>query len=97
MVEKDIVSMPHKINIVLDDDVKANLETLVESGSRSRVINNALRKELTSIRRRQLSEELDRLRAKTKPVSTEEIVKLIRRDRGRWNSLALWFPMHRSS
>jgi Arc/MetJ-type ribon-helix-helix transcriptional regulator len=75
--------MAQKVNIVLDDDVKAQLEALVESGMRSRVINNALRKELTMIRRRQLSDELDRLRAKTKPVSTEEIVRLIRRDRGR--------------
>jgi len=75
--------MAHKVNIVLDDDVKAELEKLVDSGLRSRVINNALRRELLMIRRRQLSEELDTLRAKTKPVSTQEIVKLIRRDRGR--------------
>jgi Arc/MetJ-type ribon-helix-helix transcriptional regulator len=75
--------MAHKVNIVLDDDVKAELEALVEAGSRSRVINNALRRELLTIRRRQLSDQLDSLRAKTKPISTREIVKLIRRDRGR--------------
>jgi Arc/MetJ-type ribon-helix-helix transcriptional regulator len=75
--------MASKVNIVLDDDVKSELETLVEAGRRSRVINAALRKELTLIRRRELSDQLDRLRAKTKPVSTKEIVRLIRRDRGR--------------
>lgn len=75
--------MASKVNIVLDDDVKSELETLVEAGLRSRVINTALRKELTLIRRRELSDRLDRLRAKTKPVSTKEIVRLIRRDRGR--------------
>ena len=75
--------MASKVNIVLDDDVKRELESLVESGLRSRVINSALRKELMAIRRRQLSEQLDHLRAKTKPVSTKEIVRLIRRDRGR--------------
>ena len=75
--------MPHKVNIVLDDDVKKELETLVGSGQISRVINNALRRELKMIRRRQLSDELDSLRSKTKPISTEKIVKLIRRDRGR--------------
>ena len=75
--------MPSKVNIVLDDDVKAELEVLIESGLRSRVINNALRKELRQIRRRQLSDDLDALRQKTKPVSSEDIVRLIRRDRGR--------------
>ena len=75
--------MPKKVNIVLDDDVKSDLDDLVESGMRSRVINNALRKELMLIRRRQLTDQLDQLRAKTTPVTTREIVKLIRRDRGR--------------
>ena len=31
--------MPSKVNIVLDDDVKADLDALVESGLRSRIIN----------------------------------------------------------
>ena len=75
--------MPSKVNIVLDDDVKSELENLVETGLRSRVINNALRKELMLMRRRQLSDQLDALRGKTKPVSTREIVRLVRRDRGR--------------
>lgn len=75
--------MARKVNIVLDDDVKVELEILVESGLRSRVINNALRKELMLIRRRQLTDRLDNLRGNTKPVSTREIVKLVRRDRGR--------------
>lgn len=75
--------MATKINIVLDDDVKADLDQLVESGLRSRVINEALRKELLLMRRRRLTGRLDKLRAKTRPVSTGEIVTLLRRDRGR--------------
>jgi Arc/MetJ-type ribon-helix-helix transcriptional regulator len=75
--------MPTKVNIVLDDDVKTELERLVESGMRSRVINKALRQELQSIRRRAASERIDNLRRKTRPVSTSEIVTLVRRDRGR--------------
>lgn len=75
--------MATKINIVLDDDVKAELDLMVESGLRSRVINEALRKELLFMRRRRLSGNLDKLRAKTKPLSTREAVALIRRDRGR--------------
>ena len=72
-----------KLNIVLDDDVKHELDSLIEAGMRSRVINAALRRELALIRRQRLSVQLDDLRAKTKPISTREIVRLIRRDRGR--------------
>lgn len=75
--------MPTKVNVVLDDDVKADLDRLVDSGRRSRVINNALRREIRSISRRAASTRLDELRTKTKPVSTDDIVRLIRRDRGR--------------
>jgi predicted transcriptional regulator len=75
--------MPTKVNIVLDEDVKAELERLVESGMRSRIINKALRQELQSIRRQQASKRIDELRGKTKSVSSSEIVKLVRRDRGR--------------
>ena len=72
-----------KVNIVLDDDVKHELDSLIEAGMRSRLINAALRRELALIRRQRLSVQLDDLRAKTKPISTKEIVRLIRRDRGR--------------
>jgi Arc/MetJ-type ribon-helix-helix transcriptional regulator len=75
--------MPTKVNIVLDEDVKAELERLVESGMRSRVINKALRRELQSLRRENASKRLDRLRQQSKPVASAEIVALVRRDRGR--------------
>ena len=75
--------MPTKVNIVLDEDVKAELERLVEAGMRSRVINKALRQELQAMRRAAASKRVDELRKTTKPVSSSEIVKLVRRDRGR--------------
>jgi Arc/MetJ-type ribon-helix-helix transcriptional regulator len=75
--------MPIKVNVVLDDDVKADLDRLVDSGKRSRVINNALRREIQLIGRRAANARLDDLRTATKRVSTDDIVKLIRRDRGR--------------
>ena len=75
--------MASKVNIVLDDDVKAELHRLIASGSRSRVINEALRKELQNLRRRELSARLDRLRKRTKPVSTRQVVNQLERDRGR--------------
>ena len=75
--------MPTKVNIVLDDDVKADLDRLVQSGMRSRVVNAALRREILRLRRQDASGRLDELRAGTKAVSTSEMVRLIRRDRGR--------------
>ena len=75
--------MATRITLVLDDDIRSELESLVEPGQWDRVTNTALRKELRSIRRRRLSEELEHLRAGTRPVSTKDIVRLIHRDRSR--------------
>jgi Arc/MetJ-type ribon-helix-helix transcriptional regulator len=75
--------MPTKVNIVLDDDVKADLDRLVESGRRSRVINDALRREIRLMSRRSASDRLDELRASTRRLGTKDIVKAIRRDRSR--------------
>ncbi len=72
-----------KVNFVLDDDVKAELDQLVESGMRSGVINEALRKELLHIKRQKLAQAHDEIRAKTRRVSTQAIVNSLRRDRGR--------------
>jgi Arc/MetJ-type ribon-helix-helix transcriptional regulator len=75
--------MATKVNIVLDDDVKAELDRAVDPGRRSRVINAALRRELQRMRRESAAAALDLLRAKTRRVATPELVSLIRRDRGR--------------
>jgi hypothetical protein len=75
--------MPTKVNVVLDDDVKQDLDRLVESGMRSRVINRALRREILAIRRERASSHLDELRRTTRPVSTRDVVARIRKDRGR--------------
>jgi Arc/MetJ-type ribon-helix-helix transcriptional regulator len=75
--------MPTKVNVVLDDDVKADLEQLVASGMRSRVVNRALRRELQNLRRLKASEQLDRLRGESKRVSSSEILQLLQKDRGR--------------
>ena len=75
--------MPTKVNVVLDDDVKEQMERLVPSGRRSRVINQALRKELLRIHREKVIAEMDELKRETRPVKTEEIVKLLARQRRR--------------
>ena len=79
----EIIKVPTKVNIVLDDDVKADLDRLVDSGLRSRVVNRALRKEILAIRRQRASQRLDELRRTTKPISTTDLVALLRRDRER--------------
>ena len=75
--------MPTKVNVVLDDDVKADLDRLVESGMRSRLINAALRREILMLRRQRAGRRLDELRKTTRVVATSELVNLVRRDRGR--------------
>jgi hypothetical protein len=77
------MGMGVKVNFVLDDDVKSDLDHLVESGMRSRVINEALRKELMQVKRKRLADKHDQLRGQTKVVATREIVKALRRDRNR--------------
>jgi len=80
---KGITQVPTKVNIVLDDDVKADLDRLVESGRRSRVINTALRREILALQRQRASRRLETLRKTTTAVSTAELVRLVRRDRDR--------------
>ena len=75
--------MPAKVNVVLDDDVKAQMDLLVPSGRRSRIVNQALRKELLRINRENVVHEIDKLRQRTKKVKTEEVVELLRRERRR--------------
>lgn len=75
--------MAVKVNFVLDEDVKGELDRLVASGMRSRVINEALRKELLGIKRQRLAAKQDRLRGRTEMISIGEIVKAVRRDRSR--------------
>jgi Arc/MetJ-type ribon-helix-helix transcriptional regulator len=75
--------MPTKVNVVLDDDVKAQMDLLVPSGRRSRVVNQALRNELLRINRERVVQQIDKLRQRTKRAKTEEIVELLRRERRR--------------
>ncbi len=48
----------HKVNFLLDDEVCRELEELVPLGKRNQVANEALRKELELLRRRQAMEAL---------------------------------------
>ena len=70
-----------KLNFMIRDEIARDLEALVPAGERSRTVNDALAKELLSLRRRKLTERLRRLRKKGTAVATEEIVAALRKDR----------------
>jgi hypothetical protein len=75
-----------KVNFMINDDVRKEFERLVPSGERSKVANEALKKELNSIKRKRLTERLLLLRSK-QSLSTKEIVTALKKDRTRVNSL----------
>ena len=72
-----------KLNFMIKNEVAEELETLVPTGQRSRLVNEAIVKELVLFRRRAQTEKLIELRNKGPRLSTDEIVTAIRNDRGR--------------
>jgi len=78
-----LASTARKLNFMISEDVALELDKLVPPRQRSRVVNEALKKELDSIRHRQLTEELNRLRELSPRLTTPEIVSILRRDRKR--------------
>jgi hypothetical protein len=70
-----------KINFMIRDEIARDLEALVPAGERSRTVNDALAKELLSIRRRKLTARLDTLRKKGPTITTEEIVAALQKER----------------
>lgn len=73
----------HKVNFTLDDDVREELIRLIPVRKRSRVVNEALRKELLRRKREAAMEQLKRLRNKTGTLSSQDIVESVRKDRAR--------------
>lgn len=70
-----------KVNFMINDDIRKEFEELVPAGERSKIVNEAIRKELLIIKRKKLTEKLFALRAIGKTLSTSEIVETIRKDR----------------
>ena len=70
-----------KLNFMIRNEIARDLEALVPAGERSRTVNDALAKELLSIRRRKLTERLRTLRKKGPAVGTENVVAALRTDR----------------
>lgn len=72
-----------KVNVSLEEDVKAELYRLVPPRKRSQVINEALRKELLHRKRELATEKIHRLRKRSATFQSEEIVNAVRKDRAR--------------
>ncbi|MFA7060826.1 MAG: hypothetical protein WC156_08415 [Pedobacter sp.] len=72
-----------KLNFMIKNDVAIELETLVPQGQRSKLVNNAIIKELALFRRNILTERLMALRSRTPKLSTDEIVEAVSNDRNR--------------
>jgi hypothetical protein len=70
-----------KINFLIDNDVAREMEDLVPAGKRSKVVNEALRRELELIRRRSAVSELIEESNRGKKLSTAAIVAGLSADR----------------
>lgn len=70
-----------KLNFLIEEDISRDLQELVPAGQRSRVVNEALRKELELIRRRGALETLHNVRSSGKRFSSREIVEHLTKDR----------------
>jgi len=72
-----------KVSFTLDDDVHRELVRLVPPRMRSRVVNEALRRELLRRRRQLATDRLMRLRDATGTLRAREILDAVHRDRKR--------------
>lgn len=72
-----------KLNFFVEEDIREELDELVPAGQKSKIINEALRKELLRIRREKVTEKLVVLKSSGPKVSHKEIVKLLKQNRNR--------------
>ena len=69
-----------KVNYMINDNVRKEFERLVPPGERSKVVNEALRKELITIKRKRLTDKLLLIRSQN-VLSTEEILDTLNKER----------------
>jgi|YNPNPStandDraft_1061719.scaffolds.fasta_scaffold23525_5 Arc/MetJ-type ribon-helix-helix transcriptional regulator len=70
-----------KLNFSIDEDLCRAMEELIPSGQRSRVVNDALRRELARIRRQRAVEELKAAPRPSTSLTNDEIVTALAHDR----------------
>jgi hypothetical protein len=71
------------MNFMIRNEIARDIEALVPPGERSRTVNNALEKELLSIRRRMITSRLRAAREEGPALGTGKIVAALRKDRTR--------------
>ena len=72
-----------KLNFMIRNELAKELEEMVPPGKRSRVVNDAIMKELIAIRRQKLTEKLLAMKQKSPSLSTDEILAAVKEDRRR--------------
>jgi hypothetical protein len=72
-----------KVNFMVNNNVRKEFERLVPPGERSKIVNEALRKELNLIKRERLTEKLLSIRAKSPSLSNDDITEIVKKNRAR--------------
>jgi len=70
-----------KLNFMIKNELVMELEELVPPGKRSKVVNEAIMKELMALKRQKLTEKLLVIKQKSPSLSTDEIVAALKEDR----------------
>jgi len=70
-----------KLNFMIKNELVMELEELVPSGKRSKVVNEAIMKELMALKRQRLTERLLAIKQKSPSLSTDEMVAVLKEDR----------------
>jgi hypothetical protein len=70
-----------KLNFLIEEAVCRDLETMIPAGKRSRFVNDALRRELETVRRKTAMEKIISSTSKDKKFSSRYIIEGLARDR----------------
>lgn len=68
---------------MINNELAMELEELVPLGKRSKVVNEAIMKELMALKRQKLTEKLLAIKHKSPSLSTDEIVAALKEERRR--------------
>jgi hypothetical protein len=78
-----MVQKTKKLNFMIKNELVMELEELVPPGRRSKVVNEAIMKELMALKRQKLTEKLLAIKQKSPSLSTDEMVAALKEDRRR--------------
>lgn len=78
-----MVQATKKLNFMIKNELVRELEELVPSGKRSKIVNDAIKKELMVIKRQKLTAKLLAIRQKGPSLLADEVVMALKEDRRR--------------